>query len=290
MGRLALAAVLLLLSMPSSLVPAQTQVDSPPGWKEGDRWEYRVIVQGPSETTFGNLSQEIASVGPVRLDGRALDAYSVTSRLSRSANNVNSSTVSTIYVSRSDICVIFANSSSVTRMGDLSTRANVELRYNTSDGRYHFPLATGAGWEVDYNLTRTLSTGNSVSVEDRWVHVSCACEGPEKVIVPAGRFMAQKIVCAQDAVNRTSYWYSEAVRGEVKREELDGSTGVITTYELTRYHRAQEPAFLLGTDTGLAMVLAGISMVLLAAAAIIFWRGRKRDVLPPEKGGPGKSI
>jgi LPXTG-motif cell wall-anchored protein len=102
--------------------------------------------------------------------------------------------------------------------------------------------------------------------------------------------MAQKIVCAQDAVNRTSYWYSEAVRGEVKREELDGSTGVITTYELTRYHRAQEPAFLLGTDTGLAMVLAGISMVLLAAAAIIFWRGRKRDVLPPEKGGPGKSI
>jgi len=97
-------------------------------------------------------------------------------------------------------------------------------------------------------------------------------------------------VCAQDAVNRTSYWYSEAVRGEVKREELDGSTGVITTYELTRYHRAQEPAFLLGTDTGLAMVLAGISMVLLAAAAIIFWRGRKRDVRPPEKGGPGKSI
>jgi hypothetical protein len=291
MGRLALAAVLLLLLLPSALVPAESRVDSAPRWNQNDRWEYRVTVRGPSETTFGNLTREVSATGPVRLGNRTVDAWTLTSRQTGSVDGVNTTTVSTTYVSQSDLCVLYVNSTSESWLGELSSRANIELRYNASDGRYRFPLSAGASWEVDYNMTRTLKLNSGLSVENRTVHAGYTCDGEERVSVPAGRFMAFRIDCTPDSVNRTSYWYSDAVRGEVKREEQDGSTGILTTYDLKQYHRSPEPMFLIGTDTGLAMLLAAISAVLAAAAIIIYWaRTRETRGRPPEKGGPGRSL
>jgi len=291
MRRLALACALLLLVLPSVPVPAESRVDAAPQWNRGDRWEYRVTVRGPAETMFGNLTQEVSAVGPFRLGDRTVDTYTLASKQTGSGNNVESSTVSTTYVSGSDLCLLYVNSTSVTRYETLDSSARMELRYNASDGRYRFPLEAGAEWETEYVLIRSVWLDSGLAVDNRTVHARSGCEGVVNVSVPAGRFRALKVVCYPDSSNRTSYWFSGAVRGDVMREEMDGTTGVITSYELNCYRRSLEPIFLLGTDTGLALLLGIISAVLAAAALAIFWaRSRERRASPPKNEGPGGSL
>jgi hypothetical protein len=291
MRRLALAATLIVLVLPSAMVPAESRVDMAPEWNMGDRWEYRVTVNGPAQTMFGNLTLEVSAVGPVRLGDRTSDAYTLTSRQTVSGNNVDSITSSITYVSRSDLCVLCVNSTIVTWYGSLNSSAMMELRYNASDGRYRFPLDAGAAWETDYVLTRAVRLDSGLSVENRTIHTSFACEGALNLSVPAGRFRALKVVCCSDASNRTSYWFSGAVRGDVRREDRDGSTGVTTVYDLKSYRRSQGPMFILGTDTGLAIMLGIISAVLAAAALSILWaRSRDSSAASPKKEGRGKSL
>jgi len=292
MVRFAPAAVLLLLSLPCSLVPAAGGVDSAPSWNRGDRWEYNVTVKGSAEMAWGNLSQEVTAAGPVRFDNRTSDAYTLTSRqTTRSTGGVNSTVTTTTYVSRTDLCVLYVNSSSATTLGGLSSKARSALRYDASDGRYRFPLGSGTGWQADYTVNRTVRLDSGQWTDNITVHAVFGCEGPEPVVVPAGRFMAQKIVCQLDMRNTTTYWFSGGARGEVKREEMDGSSGQVTTYVLKRYHREPQPMFLLGTDTGRAMVLGAISLVLVAAGVAIYLRRRnERRGGPTRNAGPSKSI
>lgn len=284
MGRLAIAAIVFLLSLTSALVPAESRVDSAPEWNRGDRWEYRITVQGPADRTYGNLTQEVSAAGAVRLGNRTIDAYTLTTRQTLSGSGVNTTTVSTVYVSQSDLCVLYVNSTSVTRYGDLSSRARMEMRYDASDGRYRFPLTAGTDWNMEYNLTRTVLLDPGLRVENRTVYGQFTCEGAENISVPAGRFRALRISCTINSGNQSSYWYSDAVRGEVMRRELDGRTGSVTLYELKMYQRSPEQLPLLGTDTGRAMLLGGISTVLIVAAGLLLWTRRgKRKISQPEE-------
>jgi hypothetical protein len=62
-------------------------------------------------------------------------------------------------------------------------------------------------------------------------------------------------------------------------------------YDLKSYRRSQGPMFILGTDTGLAIMLGIISAVLAAAALSILWaRSRDSSAASPKKEGRGKSL
>jgi hypothetical protein len=292
MVRFAPFAVLLLLALPCPVAWAQEGVDSAPSWNRGDRWDYEVTVNGAGDVSRGNLSQEVVAAGPVRLDNRTVDVYTLATRqATRSGGGANSTESTTTYVSRTDLCVLYVNSSSATTLQGLSSRARMELRYNASDGRYRFPLEAGMAWQTDYEITRTIRLDFGQWTDNVTVHGAFTCEGADKIVVPAGRFLAHKVVFRPDGRNTTTYWFSAAVRGEVKREQLDGMTGASTTFVLKKYHREAQPPFLLGTDTGLALVLGMISLGLVAAGTGIYL-ARKRDGRgrPPEKGPPSKNI
>lgn len=275
MRRLTLAAVLLLLLLSPSVLMAEKQVDAAPEWRVGDRWEYTITVEGPAGRTYGNMSQQVSAVGQVRVGNRTVDAYTLRTRQTHTGFGVNSTTTSTTHIARSDIGTLDVNSTSATNYEELRSQARMELRYDPSDGRYRFPLRAGADWNAEYNVSRRVLLSSAVILENRTAYAQFSCEGPEELSVAAGRFLAFKITCTLDSGNQTIYWYSDAVRGDVMKSELDRRTGALTVSELNKYMRQPEPLPLLGTDIGRATLLGGISAVLVFTALALHLVRRK---------------
>lgn len=283
MGRLPIFVLLfVLLLAPAMLTPAEVQ--GPPDWKAGDRWEYKIVHHSLLGTTFGNLTQEVTAVGPVRVGNRTVDAYTVSSRQRTMGFGVNSSASSRTYISRSDLGTLSVNTTSSSNFGELRSSARMEVLYYSSDGRYRFPLGVGTNWSVEYNMSRRVFLSPGLMEENRTVYGQCTCEAIDKVQVGAGRFQAYRVRCTFDSGNVTTYWYSEGVRGEVKREELDPMTGATTTFTLERYVRAAEPFPLLGSDTGRAILLGTVSMLLLLSALALVLARRRTPKPTPAKG------
>lgn len=281
MGRLPIVVLLLVLVLAPALPPpAGADVQGPPDWKAGDRWEYRIVYKSPLGTTFGNLTQEVTAVGPVRVGNRTVDAYTLSSHQRTMGFGVNSSASSRTYISKSDLGTLSINTTSSSHLGELSSSARMETRYDASDGRYRFPLGVGTNWSVEYNLSRRVLLSPGLIEENRTVYGQSTCEAIDRLSVGAGRFQAYRVTCTFDSGNVTTYWYSEGVRGDVKREEMDPMTGSMTIYTLERYVRAAEPFPLLGSDTGRAILLGIISGVLLLSALALVL-ARRRATKPP---------
>jgi uncharacterized Zn-finger protein len=189
------------------------------------------------------------------------------------------------YIQRSDLCTLCINSTATTFLGEMNTTGSTELRYNASDGRYRFPLVEGDSWTAAYEEGRRVRLERSTVEDSRNVTVAVAVGGPEKLTLPAGRFLAYKVTCTDDSGNETTYWYCGAVRGEAARRELDPITGTMTLYELKAYNPAPTPLPIIGSDRDKALLLGGMSVALVAAALAIVALRKRAPKAPKQKKG-----
>jgi len=283
MGRAPFVAAILVLLLLPAAAPAGARIDSPPEWRVGDRWDYNMTVSNQQGTTYGNLTQEVAAAGTVRVGGRDVLSYTLSSKQTYWGYGLRTTTNSRIYIQKSDLCALIINTTTTTYFGEMNSTASTELRYNASDGRYRFPLVEGDSWTAAYELGRKLRLERSMVEESRNVTAAVTVESPERLSLPAGRFLAYKVTYTYDSGNVTTYWYCDAVRGEAARRELDRSTGTLTVYELKGYHPAPAPLPIIGSDSDKALMLGLISVALVVAALAILAMRRRAPKAPKQK-------
>ncbi|MGQ9581883.1 MAG: hypothetical protein ACUVV6_00015 [Thermoplasmatota archaeon] len=264
---LALAALLLLTQ---NLPPARAQEAGLPGWRVGDRWDYEVEVRSPYEDARGNATVVVVGEGRVRIGNETKAVYVLSiARREEGERSVRTQS-SRDYVSKESLCTLYSKTTMEVRYGPLRSTCELTLVYSPSDGRYLFPLALNRSWRAEYNLTRTEVTSGATRVSSLRFSGNCTCSWWGELRVGRVNYTTCRIDRFEDgSANRSSYWYSDRLGAEVRREEYSAATGTLTTLTLKGHSRAPGETPILGPETGRILALLSVALALLGAAGAL---------------------
>jgi hypothetical protein len=289
-GRLPPALFLVLLvAMPSYHVGAQEA--GLPAWNVGDRWEYHLVVSAPDGTHEGNYTVRVTGRGTFNLGMFNGSAYILRTERTEHSNGYDYRTVSTAYVETASLCTVYSCATQVVTFGKLTSSSVFQTSYNPSEGRCRFPLSAGMNWTSEFSFNRSSTSGSSIGWENRTLTRQYSCQAREPVSVAAKvagnrNFLAFHVHCPLDDMGSYSdYWYCANVRGELKFEQYERSSGARTVGELSRYVRVQPPAPGLAPDLDTALLLAGAA-VALASISVLLLTVRNRMATRKPKPQP----
>ena len=107
-------------------------------------------------------------------------------------------------------------------------------KYSPAMKMVDWPLQPGKTWSQD--ITADLSNGKRVTVKTRGEVIAY-----ESVTVPAGTFMAYKIVFSMNGNRILEYWYAPEVRNLVRSARLAVFGLSFTASEMIEYQKTDEP-------------------------------------------------